>query len=396
MSSSTEKVDSKANENNPNGAVPAPTTTQKPEAPPQTQATTNPTSSSTGAPSAATVKKKPAPLMRSNDPSRKKKGPNNPMKAPAYYPAPPHPYMYGPPMGMPPPQGMPPPPKGSQYAVPPPPYGYGHPYAIHPYYPYGPPPYPMPNANSRPKGNNNKKLKKKPGLKNVKQPPYHQQPNPSMPPVKRELVPVSDQTSAKTPSQPPSTLPMGAKALPPSAEATPDTQMPLRLENPAATGSAPNSNMKLPPPITGSIPMDMKEPAWSKEEENKLRRLVDEHGTKNWEKVSKTLGTGRSEEECTLRWHRAIKPSLVKGPWTDEEDKRLMDLVKEYGPKRWTQISEQLPGRNGKQCRERWHNHLNPAITKQAWKAEEDRTILECHVSMGNKWAGIAKYLPGR
>ena len=49
----------------------------------------------------------------------------------------------------------------------------------------------------------------------------------------------------------------------------------------------------------------------------------------------------------------------------------MVDLVKKYGPKRWTLIAKHLKGRIGKQCRERWHNHLNPEIKKTAWTEEE-------------------------
>jgi hypothetical protein len=46
------------------------------------------------------------------------------------------------------------------------------------------------------------------------------------------------------------------------------------------------------------------------------------------------------------------------------------------GANRWAEIAKYLPGRNGKQCRERWHNQLDPAIRKDAWTAEEDATLI--------------------
>jgi hypothetical protein len=55
-----------------------------------------------------------------------------------------------------------------------------------------------------------------------------------------------------------------------------------------------------------------------------------------------------------------------------------------------------LEGRIGKQCRERWHNHLNPDIKKNRWTEEEDIKILELHQKYGNRWSEIARYLHGR
>jgi hypothetical protein len=67
-----------------------------------------------------------------------------------------------------------------------------------------------------------------------------------------------------------------------------------------------------------------------------------------------------------------------------------------FGEEKWSKIAKQLPGRNGKQSRERWVNHLDPSINKTPFSCQEDKTIIESHVSYGNKWAEIAKLLDGR
>ena len=84
------------------------------------------------------------------------------------------------------------------------------------------------------------------------------------------------------------------------------------------------------------------------------------------------------------------------GPWTPAEDAVLMSAVKEGGAKNWSIVARHLPGRIGKQCRERWHNHLNPNICKLAWTEREDMIIQMGVARLGHKWSEIALQLPGR
>lgn len=118
---------------------------------------------------------------------------------------------------------------------------------------------------------------------------------------------------------------------------------------------------------------------WTRDEDDKLKKLVEQHGTDDWTLIASHL-QNRSDFQCQHRWQKVLNPELIKGPWTKEEDQRVIELVQKYGPKRWSLIAKHLKGRIGKQCRERWHNHLNPEVKKSSWTEEEDRIIYEAHM----------------
>jgi hypothetical protein len=96
------------------------------------------------------------------------------------------------------------------------------------------------------------------------------------------------------------------------------------------------------------------------------------------------------------------KTARGKRLWERFEDEAVEQLVQKYGVKKWSLIAEKLnteykiKARNGKQCRERWRNHLDPSVKKLPLSDEEEKLVFEKHREYGNKWAEIAKYMNGR
>jgi hypothetical protein len=93
----------------------------------------------------------------------------------------------------------------------------------------------------------------------------------------------------------------------------------------------------------------------------------------------------------------AQKYSKAAGRWTAKEHTLLQQLVAKHGTKRaWSVIASHLPGRTGKQCRERYLNHLGPNSKRGEWTPEEDFVLAFQHTQHQTHWSKIAKSLPGR
>ena len=137
------------------------------------------------------------------------------------------------------------------------------------------------------------------------------------------------------------------------------------------------------------------------------RKREGHSGLMERSKLPFSLEKGHSSEVKTSSKTQADQPKQKSGGitkpssasvrakrlWTPEED----DLLKcraGRNPENWNIIS--LPNRSGKQCRERWLNHLRPDIRKGGWTSEEDKIILQHQAIWGNRWSDIARLLPGR
>ena len=134
---------------------------------------------------------------------------------------------------------------------------------------------------------------------------------------------------------------------------------------------------------------------WSKEEDELFQKLMKNTPKPDWSELVSYF-PGKTAVQIEERWEKVINPTLIKGSWTPEEDETIINFVAQYGVKNWTKLAEQLPGRIGKQCRERWRNHLDPNVNTNPFTPEEDAILIELHEKLGNAWVKISEQLPGR
>jgi len=188
----------------------------------------------------------------------------------------------------------------------------------------------------------------------------------------------------------------------------PVTTSPLQSAQNRSLGLQQRKYLPTPTPMNGANgmaftkvpsqePLKARSPTakWTEHEDEQLREAVKRFSGKKWKEIAIHV-PGRSEVQCLNRWQKVLKPGIIKGTWTPEEDATLTRLVSIHGPKNWSKIAEHLNGRIGKQCRERWTHHLTPGISKSKWTQEEDTIIIQAHAELGNRWTAIAKRLPGR
>ena len=85
-----------------------------------------------------------------------------------------------------------------------------------------------------------------------------------------------------------------------------------------------------------------------------------------------------------------------RGPWSQLEDRSLLELVQSQGAHNWVRISQFIRTRSPKQCRERYHQNLKPSLCHDPISPEEGEIIERLVIDMGKRWAEIARRLPGR
>ena len=122
---------------------------------------------------------------------------------------------------------------------------------------------------------------------------------------------------------------------------------------------------------------------WTKDEDKLLLEIAKQSEPKNWEEIVKNFPS-HTVKQCMSRYKKLSTADLIKGPWTYEEDRKLLKWIQSEGPKKWSLCAETISGRSGKRCRERWFNALNPQVKKGEWTIEEDFKIYLLYSQYGN------------
>ncbi|XP_071709431.1 transcription factor MYB106-like [Rutidosis leptorrhynchoides] len=93
----------------------------------------------------------------------------------------------------------------------------------------------------------------------------------------------------------------------------------------------------------------------------------------------------------------SFEMGLKKGPWTSEEDQKLIAYIEQHGHGSWRTLPLKAGlQRCGKSCRLRWINYLRPDIKRGKFSLQEERSIMQLHALLGNRWSAIAAHLPKR
>ncbi|KAG5180027.1 hypothetical protein JKP88DRAFT_154799, partial [Tribonema minus] len=180
-----------------------------------------------------------------------------------------------------------------------------------------------------------------------------------------------------------------------------------------------NSPSAVPPDVTEALAAaglelhDVR--VWSAAATDRLRGLVEAQqqrtsgggaaGRVAWEAVAAALAAERGEGEaelsaaqCMLQWRAVVNQGATVtgvGTWCEPEDKRLAVLVAHFN-QAWSSVARYMPGREPKQCRERFNNVVNPALLRSGpWTPEEDALLESMMQQTGHRFADAARCLPG-
>ena len=125
---------------------------------------------------------------------------------------------------------------------------------------------------------------------------------------------------------------------------------------------------------------------FSPQEDALLKKLVSEYGESSWEDIAFHM-KGRNTRQCHDRWVYYLSPKVSNAPWTDEDDQKLIKLVKQLNGK-WVQIAKRFRGRNDTQIKNRWNTlkkHMDLPDLPKRKSANSDNISEDQHIEPESK-----------
>jgi hypothetical protein len=136
---------------------------------------------------------------------------------------------------------------------------------------------------------------------------------------------------------------------------------------------------------------------WLIDDDIKLIAVVSGLRVIDWDRVARSIPF-KTVAQCVERWLIFSKNYKKRKhrQWSEPEDRLLVAMVARLGTGRWSEVSQYLFCRTGKQCGERYKNHLDPQIDRSPWKPHEILIIETFRKENGNRWSKLSRLLPGR
>ncbi|XP_051192825.1 MYB-like transcription factor ODO1 [Lolium perenne] len=121
----------------------------------------------------------------------------------------------------------------------------------------------------------------------------------------------------------------------------------------------------------------LKKGPWTAEEDQKLVAFLLSHGHCCWRLVPKLAGLLRCGKSCRLRWTNYLRPDLKRGLLSDDEEKLVIDLHAELG-NRWSKIAARLPGRTDNEIKNHWNTHIRKKLKKMGLDPVTHQPVVPC------------------
>jgi hypothetical protein len=135
-------------------------------------------------------------------------------------------------------------------------------------------------------------------------------------------------------------------------------------------------------------PLKLKIAKWSQDEDEKLKNIVQEKGSRNWKKIAEYF-ENKSALQCFYRYNRIVKKN---SEWNEDDVKKLKNWVQKYGQSSWTNCAKYMNEKTPKNCREKWQ--LISKDDESIWSNLDEAYLLLSVNSYGTCWSKISKLFP--